>query len=381
MRGGPLMLVPVPLVNEERIAAIARLLEESGSDLLVLYGDGFRKDFVRSVLNVGYAGAHAFVGVTRDRDRFAIFTDPWDFERARGTVGASGEHIEVELSYDPEDALRRRSAGTAATNVAVAGLELMETRFVEALGGSPSSATSELERMRMVKSGAEIDALSRAAELADRGYRRFVERAGVGVTEVELVAEVEAFLKSEGAEDNFMLLSSGGPEIRSMKPPTERRLVEGDLVATELTPQVDGYYAQICRTLVVGEPSAAQEDAFDVFFRAQRAGEAMLRPGVDISDVARAENDVFREAGLGEFTTSRYTRVRGHGLGLFVDEKPSLLEEVHCTVEKNMVLIAHPNTYLPTAGYIVFGDALVVTEDGCRSLSSTERKLFRAGED
>lgn len=360
------------LVNEARIERIAQLLDERGWDLLLLYGDGWRKDFVRSVVNLGFTGPYAFVGVTRERDAFAVFTDPWDFERAKSTVGTD---IEVELSYEPEGALGRRSSG----KVAVAGLELMETRFVEALGGIPASATPELERLRMIKSEAEIDALRRAAELADRGYQRFVETARIGVTEVELVAEVEALLKSEGAEDNFMLLSSGGPEIRSMKPPTERKLVAGDLVATELTPQVDGYYAQICRTLVVGEPSAAQEAAFDVFLGAQRAGEDRLRPGVDISEVAQAENDVFREAGLGEYTTSRYTRVRGHGLGLFVDEKPSILEEVHCEVEKGMVLIVHPNTYLPTAGYIVFGDALVVTESGCRSLSTTERRLFRAG--
>jgi len=41
-----------------------------------------------------------------------------------------------------------------------------------------------------------------------------------------------------------------------------------------------------------------------------------------------------------------------------------------------MVLIAHPNTYLPLAGYMVFGDTLLVTEDGCERLSQTEKKLF-----
>jgi len=41
-----------------------------------------------------------------------------------------------------------------------------------------------------------------------------------------------------------------------------------------------------------------------------------------------------------------------------------------------MVLIAHPNTYLPLAGYMVFGDTLLVTEDGCVSLNQTEKKLF-----
>ena len=92
--------------------------------------------------------------------------------------------------------------------------------------------------------------------------------------EFELVAEVEAFLKGNGAEDNFMLIASGGTEVVGMKPPTERKFQEGDSVTTELTPQVNGYYAQICRTLVSARPSHGQLQGLRDFFRsaAGRAG-------------------------------------------------------------------------------------------------------------
>ena len=104
----------------------------------------------------------------------------------------------------------------------------------------------------------------------------------------------------------------------------------------------------------------------------------VLRPGVDIADVARVQNDVFRRYGYGEYTGPRYTRVRGHGLGLHCDENPWILEDVRYTVKESMVLIAHPNTYLPLSGYMVFGDSLLVTADGCTPLNHTERKLFQA---
>ena len=97
---------------------------------------------------------------------------------------------------------------------------------------------------------------------------------------------------------------------------------------------------------------------------------------MNIKDVARVQNDVFRREGYGEYTSAKYTRVRGHNLGLYPDENPWVLEDVDCVVEKGMVLIAHPNTYLPLSGYMVFGDTLVVTEQGCESLSQTEKKLF-----
>ena len=109
---------------------------------------------------------------------------------------------------------------------------------------------------------------------------------------------------------------------------------------------------------------------------AQAAAQSFIKPGVNIKDVARVQNDVFRREGFGEYTGAKYTRVRGHNLGLYPDENPWVLEDVDCVVNKGMVVIAHPNTYLPLAGYMVFGDTLVVTDDGCVRLNQTEKKLF-----
>jgi len=235
-----------------------------------------------------------------------------------------------------------------------------------------------VEEIRRVKTQEELEWIRKAALLADRGYEQFVRVARAGMTEFELVAEVEGYLKAHGAEDNFMLVASGGTEVTAMKPPTARKLQVGDSVITELTPQINGYYAQICRTLVIGPPSEKQLESYAIFAEAQKAAQDLLRPGVDISDVARVQNDVFRKHGFGDYTGPQYTRVRGHNLGLYPDELPHVLENVHYTCKKDMVIICHPNTYLPLSGYMVFGDTLLVTDTGCVSLSQTERRLFQA---
>ena len=54
-----------------------------------------------------------------------------------------------------------------------------------------------------------------------------------------------------------MIIGSGGKDVLGMTPPSERRIARGDLVTTELTPALQGYFVQICRTLVVGEASGA----------------------------------------------------------------------------------------------------------------------------
>ena len=145
---------------------------------------------------------------------------------------------------------------------------------------------------------------------------------------------------------------------------------------TELTPCVNGYYAQICRTIVLGEPSQAQLESFVIFHEAQQAAEDLIKPGIRASDAARAQNDVFRKYGYGDYTGAKYTRVRGHCLGLFPDETPHILEDVDYVLKEDMVVIAHPNTFLPLAGYMVFGDCMLITASGNERLNTTERKLF-----
>jgi Xaa-Pro dipeptidase len=363
------------MLNKDRHSQFVALMQERGWDLLVFYGDSWRKDGFRCLVNVNFSGPQALAVLARSGEVRAIVTDAWDVEPVAAAVGGS-----VSLAVHLGDGLTRLFAHEKAAAVAVNGLEQMEARFAQIIRASvsaaPVSATLDIEEIRRVKTPAEIEWIRKAADLADRGYAQFVRVVQPGMTEYELVAEVEAFIKENGAEDNFMLVASGGTEVTGMKPPTSRKFQPGDSVTTELTPQVNGYYAQICRTLVVGEPSSKQLEAYAIFSEAQRAAQELLRPGVDISDVARVQNDVFRARGYGDYTGPQYTRVRGHNLGLYPDELPHVLENVHYTCKKDMVLIAHPNTYLPLSGYMVFGDTLLVTDTGCVSLNKTEKRLF-----
>jgi Xaa-Pro aminopeptidase len=55
------------------------------------------------------------------------------------------------------------------------------------------------------------------------------------------------------------------------------------------------------------------------------------------------------------------------------------LEDVDYVVKPDMILIVHPNTYLPLSGYMVYGDTLRVTAEGSICLNTTDRKLFQKG--
>ena len=127
---------------------------------------------------------------------------------------------------------------------------------------------------------------------------------------------------------------------------------------------------------MLGKASDTQKKAFNVYHEAMEAGIATVKPGVTAADVARAENDVFRKYGLGDYVTNKYTRVRGHGLGLMCDLKPNILENIDVELKPGMTIIVHPNTYHPETGYMVLGDVVAVTATGSERLTRTPAQLF-----
>jgi len=362
-----------------RWSRVRAAMDEAGLDGILAYAPGWRREDLRYLADAQLRGSFALLYLPREGEA-AAFTLPID----RDAVAAAGWVADVR-ALDPfglEEVLDRlRSAGKPPARLGISHAELLPVALRRALqdGLGPStalqSATGLMSGIRMVKSDEELARMRHCGRITDSGWEALVAALRPGVTEYELVAHTEARLKAMGATDNFMLIASGGDEVRGMTPPSERRLRRGDMVRTELTPQCDGYWTQICRSVVLGRANEGQRESFELFCEAMEAGLAALRAGVTVHDVAKAENDVFRARGFGDYCTAKFTRVRGHGLGAHLDEVP-IVEGVETVLERNAVVIVHPNTYTPLAGYHVLGDPVVVTDDGWEPLLHTPRVLF-----
>ena len=363
------------MLREDRRRRLVDEMAKAGIDALLVYGNAWQGDYLRYAADFGILEGHGLALITKDG--IELYLDSaTELERAE----AETQGLALVLAPDIARAVAARLDRIANHRLAAAPWRFMPRFLAEkARGFSLADGTAFLDRLLMHKLPGEIDALRRAARLADEGYAVFRKSAIPGRRQFELCAAVEAFLRAQGCADNFMILGSGGRDVLGMTPPSDRIIATGDLVTTELTPAVEGYYAQICRTLVVGKASEAQKRAHALYLEALEAGVAAVRPGATAADVARAENDVFRKYGLGDYVTDRYTRVRGHGLGLFADSKPHILEDVETELRAGMVLVVHPNTYHPEIGYMVLGDAVVVTETGAEVLIKTPRVLFEMG--
>src|SRR5438093_9962474 len=178
------------MLNVERRQQFLTLMDESGWDTLLLYGNTARKDFFRSLVNFNFFGPHAVAALTSNGISIVV-SHPWDNELLQDSIDAK-----VSWDADFNAVIHRLISGKTA----IAGREFMETRFVDE---ATVSATAPIENLRRFKTREEIEYIRQAARIADAGYRHFVETAEAGMAEYELVAEVEAFLKTNGAEDNL----------------------------------------------------------------------------------------------------------------------------------------------------------------------------------
>ncbi|HLI21002.1 MAG TPA: Xaa-Pro peptidase family protein [Stellaceae bacterium] len=361
------------MLAQDRRNRLRAAMQEAGIEALVVYGNSWQADYLRYVADFSSLEGHGMAVVAPD-GAVELFVDS-AAEAERAEAETTG--IKVTLAPEIAKEVAGRLERIANHRIAAAPLGFMPKYIADkARGYKLEDGTKLVDHLLMVKLPAEIETLRCAAKLADQGYEVFRKAARPGRMQYELIADVENFFRKNGCADNFMIMGSGGKDVFAMAPPSARRIAQGDIITTELTPAIHGYFAQICRTMVLGKASEAQKRAHALYREAMEAGIAAVKPGVTAADVARAENDVFRKHGYGEYATSKYTRVRGHGLGLFTDTKPHILEDVDTVLEAGMVIIVHPNTYHPEVGYMVLGDSIVVTPSGAEVLTETPRDIF-----
>lgn len=220
-----------------------------------------------------------------------------------------------------------------------------------------------------------LPALERAAKIADEGFSAILKTAKVGMAEHELAAEVEYAMRSQGAEDNFGMVTASD-HSHCTHPPANRKIQPGDIIIAEITPAIEGHFIQLCRTAVVGAISPFLREKFRILEEAMDKSLERVRPGEKVGSVAAAMNEVFTAYGYEKYCRPPYMRVRGHGLGFLSMPFAEIVDENEAVIQEGMCFVVHPNQYLPETGYLMLGDTVWVEAQGARCLTRTPPKLF-----
>jgi Xaa-Pro aminopeptidase len=234
-----------------------------------------------------------------------------------------------------------------------------------------------VEAMRAVKDESELDAIRRAAGVANEAFSRFVEESFVSRPERELAWRLESLMREHGAEDvSFPVIVASGPTGGSPHAvPGDRRIEAGETIVVDFGCRVGGYCSDCTRTLVTGELPDDLRHAYDAVEQAQEVGLAAVRAGADSGDVDAAARDVMEGEGHG----AAFGHGLGHGLGLEVHEQPWLNQEWPSTLRAGNVCTVEPGAYLPGRGGIRIEDLVIVTDDGCEVLTPFTKEPVTVG--
>jgi Xaa-Pro aminopeptidase len=194
------------------------------------------------------------------------------------------------------------------------------------------------------------------------------------VTEQQVARWVDEELRERSEGPGFDTIVAAGPNgALPHHQPTQRCIEQGELVTIDFGARVDGYHADMTRTLLVGgQPQGWQAEMYAAVLQAQSAGVAALSASAVASEVDGAARDVIAGAGFGE----HFVHGLGHGVGLQIHEAPYLGSTSTDKLAPSVPVTVEPGVYVPGRGGVRIEDTVVVHAGRVESLTTTTRELL-----
>jgi Xaa-Pro aminopeptidase len=223
------------------------------------------------------------------------------------------------------------------------------------------------DRIRAVKTPAEIDLLADAARKTDAAIRAGFASARIGDTELDVAAAMIAAAQESGAlKVHHHTLATGAHGFKTHAEAGTTTLRPGDVLRTDLGMTWPGHYlSDVAHVAFVGEVSPAQSEMYKKLESVQQEVGSAMRPGMLASDVFRQCRKTFAEIGL-DFSLPHV----GHSIGLGLHENPMFHPFDDSPLETGMIFMLEPLVRGLDGLYHV-EDMIEITETGSRVLSRT----------
>lgn len=384
-------IIPDPeprFVDEDRLPRIRARLASMDVDGLLAFSPANSY-----YLAGGYAGMYSRPVVALVSAETSLLVGP-EIERTKITRTAWTDRALVyEDTDDPFDVL---SAALEDADVGALGYDAAEARpgWVSRLEASTDAtledATDAFLELRAVKTDWEIEMIRRARRLATAGIEAFLEGVRSGVSELEVVADVqrayyETYLEeypeyeigtaNELGQYGFASVLSGERGLEPHSLSSSRPIEDGESVVGIALPSLQGYVCEEERTVLVGDVPSRIEEAMETLVEVRAEAMDAVAAGVGTHEVDELAAGALRDAGYGGEIVHR----TGHGEGITIHEGPALNARKPATLEPGMVISVEPGLYFEDEGIALrHSDTLVVTEGGAERLTPSPDGVLRA---
>ena len=279
--------------------------------------------------------------------------------------------------------------GEASEPASYAGMHVYGQAVVEMLRyAAPSAALAPanvlLDRLAATKTLPEVDRIRLACQIAKEAYAHGRTQLDDCRTEAEIASVYRAGFSVFGMNKHNVLRADGmawcmsGPNSAKASAAFahtgNRQLQRGDLVLIHANSYIDGYWTDITRTQVLGEPTDKQHKIFIAVHEARRAAFDAIRPGARAADVDAAARDVIRQLGYGSY----FPHSLGHGVGfaaISANAHPRIHPQSDEILETGMTFNIEPAIYIDGYGGMRHCDMVAVTNNGMELLTDFQSEL------
>ena len=230
-----------------------------------------------------------------------------------------------------------------------------------------TDATAVVQRVREIKSQAEIDKILTTCGIADRAFARVPAFAQIGRPLDQVFRDFQIALLEEGADWVSYVAGGAGQGGYGdvISPATAQPLAIGDILMLDTGAVREGYFCDFDRNYAVGLPNDDARRAQDALYAATEVALERLRPGMKASDLY----DILKTALRSHGATPSGGRL-GHGLGITLTEWPSVKSKDTTELREGMVLTLEPGVEIEKGKVLVHEENIVLRANGPELLST-----------
>ena len=287
----------------------------------------------------------------------------WEIARREGSMPATLKEV---LSGAAVRSIGFESEFVTYKNYLEFKKELQDTELIPLSG--------VVEKLRIYKDPQETEAIRGAVCIADKAFSHMVGFIKPGISEQELAAELECFMRKNGADKPSFdtIVASGFRGAMPHGTPSKKAVEKGDFVVMDFGAVSDYYCSDITRTVVVGSASPEQRKIYEIVLEAQTAARKAVRPGIKCSELDAVARNIIAGYGYGE----NFGHGLGHGVGLDIHENPAVNMRSEVELAAGMVVTIEPGIYLTGWGGVRIEDMVLVTETGSQVLTQSGKELI-----
>lgn len=343
---------------------------------------------VSSVPNIVYLTSYAGFS-TDEREAFLLIT------KSNNYIITDGRYTEVVYKQVKGFTLLEKTATNPTSSLL---LELVKKHTIQRLGFETHSLSVAehihlsktlgkrlliptmhfIEQIRKMKTPDEIAAIAKACKLGDLTFDHIRKQIKEGISEKQLAATLEYYIKQQGGGIAFHpIVAFGNNASLPHHVNTDRPLKKGDFVLLDFGTIVDNYCSDMTRTLIYGKATEKQKHIYTAVLDAQHQAITVLTKTIQKQNTIQASllDKTAREYIVSQgYPTMPHSL--GHGIGIQVHETPSLSPKSQDMLTNGMVFSIEPGIYIPDYGGVRIEDLVIVEKNTIRLLTNSPRNLI-----